>query len=229
MTKLERLFEDFSVTIANPKERKSYENKCEKFLDHIDHADIPEKIILRVPHPEYFPLFGEQFNDNTCGCNSLKAMLMIEYGKPYTEAKIWNKGKDPEKIKDKEGIGPADIARIIKTIGKRRFGKNLKVFATNYGDIRQLNYFLDRKQFPIINRPWYGPERGNHFELVLGIDNKDVYMHNPSPNCKDSGLHRMNRRQFGDWWTVGKYEFKWYLAPIPVEHKLPKYFRGRFV
>lgn len=232
MTRLERFFEDFSETITNPKERADYDQGIEKILEDIDLQRIPRKLIWNTPYPEYFPLFGTQATEKTCGCNSMKAWLMISYGKPYTEQKIWNKSRDPEKIKEK-GIGPAEIARILKTIGKRRFRQKLKVFATNYGDIGQLNYFLERKQFPIINRPWYEPgtKADNHFELVFAIDEKNVYLHNPWPEEPDSGLHRLNRDKFRKWWDLkyGDEHFRWYLAPIPAEQKVPKYFGGRFL
>lgn len=182
-----------------------------------------------------------QKGKNTCGLACLRNSFLLSYGKVISERNLRETAQaiyTAYNKKDRigmDGIGPWGIAKLMHEDLADLTGMDFKVFMTNNGTLDQLEYFLKLGTYPIIHREFHEvrPEDQTdplgHFEMVLKVDKKNVYLHNPAREVRTSGFHVKSRKHFDDKWWDFKGE-RWFLAHYPVTETLPrKEFNGKYM
>lgn len=272
-----RKFNDYCKSLKNAREKAVYregtESKvnneigmilgCKRIIEQARLYDIPENILLSVPHPELFPYIETQCNVDSCSTASIRTTALLKYGKRFNEPYLWemNSYKKSRGLRGadliKDGLGPAEVAEVIRHIEKKFFNRDIKLFATPNGNVEQLEEHLINKEMPIIVRPWgYAPwevdedkryniimkkEKNNetHYESVWAADENNVYLCNSENGARNMGLHIYSHGDFLEWWAyghegLGKIDNKdgerWYVVPVLGDNKLRKdVFRGKYL
>jgi len=166
--------------------------------------------------------------------SSIRNSLSLSFNCDIPEIELWEPAQriyDDMGMKRKilrDGIGPMAMAKLIKTIGREKLKKELKVFMTPKGNIQQLEHFLAGGISPIIHRSFLEGDCGGHYETIIGIDNTHIYMFNPANDKETSGVHKKTLKEFDKkWWPFDNE--RWFLAGYPADVILPlEKFRGRY-
>ena len=262
--KLQRMFRKYGKNIKSNSGRQIYYDGtnskvnnergtilgCKRIIDQAKIYEIPENVLLSVPHPELFPYIETQCCTDSCSTASIRTRILLKYGKKIDEPSLWemNSYRKVKRLRGNglinDGLGPAEVAEVIKNVENKFFKNEVKLFSTTNGTISQLETYLANKEFPMIVRPWgYAPwEVGGldtHYELVWAVDGENVYLCNSENGARNMGLHSFGHEDFLEWWAYGHeglgknknthYE-RWYAVPVPKNDKLPKdFFKGKYL
>ena len=180
-------------------------------------------------HSECFGKAGLtlQKNKNTRGIASIRNSFCISFNYSLPELDLWKPAQkiyDDAGIKRKilqDGIGPLAMAKLIKDIGREKLKKEFKVFMTPNGNIKQLEHLLKEGIVPIIHRSFWEGDCGGHYEIVIGTDNKNIYLFNSANDAETSGIYKKTLEDFDKKWWLFEDE-KWFLAYYPSNVILPR-------
>ncbi len=191
---------------------------------------VPAEVAEYIENPDFLFKLENQRLHCSCGTCSLRAVLGLQFDYDVREKSLWEYKR---RVFDKgmiNGIQPREIASIFKSVG-RRSKRDIKVFSSRNGDIKQLEYITHLRATPIIHRELHEDDLDSHYEVVIGINKKEVYLFNPANNLETSGFYKKSFSEFMDsWWPHSKFSGeRWYLAAIEKDEKLPKNFKGRYL
>jgi|GEM_PF-7071785 len=230
MKRLEKLFKEHELSLSEIGSH-FYSRMAAEALESLISRRIPEPVLLKLNHPEYIPTLTRQINGDSCGPNSLNTVLKLEYGIVLSEKILWyfNNLKKMPPIKNR-GSGPKGIAALMHLFEKDILGIPSKVFMTTQGSLEHLDYLLEQKHLPIMHRFLHEDNSGGHYETVIGLDNRFVYMHDPARYNQISGIHKMEHERFMEyWWPLGKNRERWFLVMIQGNESLPDFFKGKYM
>lgn len=159
---------------------------------------MKQRKLLKVKHFRQTP--------GLCGPASLKITFSF-FGKNYSEKKL----AQLTGATIKKGVEPDDLIKAGRRLG-------FKTYAKEFGKISDLDYFINKRQLPVIVG-WFSKDEG-HYSVAIGLDKKFIYLADP----EKGGLRKITKERFKKIWFDFKGEIinsksdlilRWFLVISP--------------
>ena len=147
-------------------------------------------------------IFYKQHHENTCGVNAIRTVFYNKFGIKISENDFIEKAQ--KILKDKRDGKPLQWNYEILRYGTdiyhfrnmaEHFG--LKTFSSSKGKIDDLEYLINRGNWPIIHRKFEG-ENETHYLVVHNYDGRNIHLFDPVG--ENGGLKKEDYDLFYEKW-----------------------------
>lgn len=145
----------------------------------------------------------------TCAVASIRTVLHRQFGLRIAEAALIALGTTPDAPIIREGSDTRAMRRMVRNASKAyNAGPPWTLRVRTKGTLRQLQYWLKRGRWPIVE-VFVDDVNESHAIVVVGVSATRVRFFDPDPSAGKK-LRSMNREDFLDWWSSPPNNPRWW-------------------